>query len=126
MKTENSNVHILTLNVQGVRDKNKQKRVFEWAKQQNSKKQIHIQETHLTTDCISNFDGTIVHSIGTSNSRGVSILIHSPVGHKVLNTHCDTNGRLILVNVMINTVTYSLVNIYAPNNQGDRNIFLSS
>ena len=64
-----------------------------------------------------------MHSIGTSNSRGVSILIHSSVGHKVLNTQRDTNGRLILVNVMIDTVTYSLVNIYAPNNQGDRNIF---
>ena len=105
--TENSNVHILTLNVQGVRDKNKQKRVFEWAKQQKANI-LYIQETHLTTDCISNFDqqfkGTIVHSIGTSNSRGVSILIHSSVGHKVLNTHCDNNGRLILVNVMIDTV----------------------
>ena len=125
-KTENSNIHILTLNVQGVRDRNKQRRVFEWAKQQKANV-LFLQETHLTTDLFDKFNqqfkGTVVHSLGTSNSRGVAVLIHSSVCHKVLNTHCDTHGRLIVVNVMIDTATYSLVNIYAPNNQADRNVF---
>ena len=126
MKSDKSNLHILTLNVQGVRDRNKQKRVFELAKQQKANI-LFIQETHLTADITSSFDqqfnGTKLHSIGTSNSRGVSILIHSSVDHKVLNTHCDTYGRLILVNIEIGTLTFSLINIYAPNNITDRSTF---
>ena len=114
MKLDKSNLHILTLNVQSVRDRNKQKRVFEWAKQQKANI-LFIQETHLTADIISSFDqqfnGTKLHSIGTSNSRGVLILIHSSVDHKVLNTHCDTYGRLILVSIEIGTLTFSLINI---------------
>ena len=63
-----------------------------------------------------------MHSLGTSSSKGVAILIHSSVCHKVLDTYCDAYGRLIIVNVVIDTVTYT---IYAPNNQADRNIFLA-
>ena len=126
MKTESSNVHILTLNVQGIRDRKKQKRMFEWSKQQKASV-LFLQETHLTPDLLSNFEqqfkGTAVHSLGTSSSKGVAILIHSSVCHKVLNTYCDAYGRLIIVNVVIDTVTYTMVNIYAPNNQADRNIF---
>ena len=124
MRSDSANIHLLTLNVQGVRDRNKQRRVYEWSKQKASI--LFLQETHLTDDTFQTFDkqfkGTVVHSFGTSNSRGIAILIHSSICHNVLNVYRDTYGRLI-VNVEIDQVTYSLVNIYAPNYQGDRNIF---
>ena len=100
--------------------------MFEWSKQQKANV-LFLQETHLTPDLLYNFEqqfkGTAVHSLGTSSSKGVAILIHSSVCHKVLNTYCNAYGRLIIVNVVIDTVTYTMVNIYAPNNQTDRNIF---
>lgn len=124
-----SNVHILTLNVQGLRDKNKQKRVFEWSKQQRANI-LYLQETHLTTDIIQSFNnqfnGTVLHSCGTSNSRGVAVLIHASVSHNILNVHCDTSGRFILVNIEIDSNCYSLTNIYAPNNPNERNSFFKS
>ena len=126
MRSDNANIHLLTLNVQGVRDRNKQRRVYEWSKQQKASI-LFLQETHLTDDTFQTFDnqfkGTVVHSFGTSNSRGIAILIHSSICHNVLNFYRDTYGRLLIVNVEIDQVTYSLVNIYAPNYQGDRNIF---
>ena len=124
MSSDNTNIHVLTLNVQGVRDRNKQKRVYEWAKQQKANI-LFLQETHLTDDTFQTFDqqfkGTVFHSFGTSNSRGVAVLIHSSVCHKVLNVYSDSYGRLLIVNIEIDQVTYSL----APNYQCDRNIFLN-
>lgn len=126
MRSDNTNIHILTLNVQGVRDRNKQKRVYEWSKQQKASI-LFLQETHLTDDTCRAFDqqfkGLVFHSFGTSNSRGVAILIHSSVCHKVHNVYRDSDGRLLIVNIEVDRVTYSLVNIYAPNYQCDRNRF---
>lgn len=121
-----SNVHILTVNVQGLRDKNKQKRVFEWSKQQRANI-LYLQETHLTTDIIQNFNNqfnrTVLHSCGTSNGRGVAVLIHTSDSHNILSVHCDTGGRFILANIEIDKNCYSLTNIYAPNNPNERNSF---
>ena len=41
------NLHLLTLNAQGIRDKNKQRRFIEWCKQQKADL-LFLQETHLT------------------------------------------------------------------------------
>ena len=51
----NTSLHILTLNVQGIRDKNKQRRLFEWCKNQKADVTF-IQETHLTPELFSSFD----------------------------------------------------------------------
>ena len=101
---------------------------FEWSKQQRANI-LYLQETHLTTDIIQNFNnqfnGTVLHSCCTSNSRGVAVLIHTSVSHNILSVHCDTGGRFILVNIEIDNNCYSLTNIYAPNNPNERNSFLS-
>ena len=129
MNNLNSKIHLLTLNVQGVRDKNKQARLFQWSKQQKANI-LFLQETHITKDIQLSFDrqfnGTVLNSPGTSNSRGVAVLIHSSVSHKVINTHCDTLGRIIILNVEINEQGYSLINVYAPNSRKDRSSFLSN
>ena len=126
MKNYSTNIHLLTLNVQGVRDKNKQARLFQWGKQQKANI-LFLQETHITNDIQQNFDrqfnGTVAHSPGTSNSRGVAILIHSSINHKVLNTYNDVFGRILILNVEIDAQIYSLINVYAPNNPNDRNSF---
>lgn len=97
MTALNSNVYILTLNVlcKDSEIKINKKRVLEWSKQQRANIP-YLQETHLTTDIIKNFNnqfnGTVLHSCGTSNSRGVAVLIHTSVSHNILSVHCDTSG----------------------------------
>ena len=114
------------LYVQGVRDKNKQARLFQWSKQQKANI-LFLQETQITKDIQHSFDrqfyGTVLHSPGTSNSRGLAVLIHSSVSHKVINTYCDTLGRIVILNVEINEQGYSLINVYAPNDPKDRSSF---
>ena len=64
----NKSLHLLTLNVQGIRDKNKQRRFIEWCKQQKADL-LFLQETHLTPELFHSFerknDGHIIHSPGT-------------------------------------------------------------
>ena len=122
----NTSLHILTLNVQGIKDKNKQRRLFEWCKNQKADVTF-IQETHLTPELFSSFDrkfnGKVLHSPGSSNSRGVAILLHSSFQHKLLNFVNDENGRYIIANIETDKECYTFVNIYGPNDQKDRNIF---
>ena len=119
--------HLLTLNVQRVRDKNKQARLFQWSKQQKANI-LFLQETHIMKDIQHSFhrqfNGTVLHSPGTSNSRGVTVLIHSSISHKVINSHCDTLGNSMILIVEINEQGYSLINVYEPNNPKDRGSFI--
>jgi exonuclease III len=71
-------VHVLSLNCQGVGQRGKRQRLFQWAKNQK----IHIlfaQETHFTDttilSLIQEFNGDVYNSYGNSQSRGVSIII---------------------------------------------------
>ena len=52
----------------------------------------------------------------SSNSRGVAILIRNSVSMKVNSSFYDPNGRFLILNVLLNYVSVTLVNIYAPNN----------
>ena len=110
-KCKQSNIHILTLNVQGVRDKCKQQRLFQWAKQQKANV-LFLQETHLTAETYEQinrqFQGTVLHCSGSSNSRGVAILIHSALSYSIKNEQ------------------YSFINIYAPNDPTERNTFFKT
>ena len=88
-----------------------------------------IQESYCTKDFSdkfkNNWDGEIVHSFtDSSHSRGVCILFRKNLDYKLLSTHNDNSGRLLLVNVEINGKEYTIVNIYSPNNVKERIIFL--
>lgn len=86
-----------------------------------------MQETHLTPELFHSFerkyDGHIIHSPGTSNSRGVAVLFHSSFQFKLLNVVSDEVGRYIIASIETDKECYTLVNIYAPNDQNLRNSF---
>ena len=72
---------------------------------------------------IQDFKGRLYQSNGTSNSRGVAIGIKKNVEFKLIDEYKDNEGRLLLINVEINNVIYTIRNIYAPNNMNKRNTF---
>lgn len=81
---------------------------------------ILLQETHSTAD-IENFwkaewGGTIIYSHGTSNSKGVAILIKKNLNAKVLNELKDDEGRSLLAQILIDGVEFAFTSVYAPNN----------
>ena len=77
-KTNGSQIHICSVNCQGLGNKEKRLRLKEWAKHQKCDI-IFIQERHFTEklekDLMLEFRENIFHSFGSSQARGVSIFI---------------------------------------------------
>ena len=119
---------ILTLNVQGLRDKSKRTRLYEWIK--NQKFGIaFVQETHFTIELCKLVENEIsefalgFHSVGTSNSGGVSILINKQLPINVAEHLLSNDGRSLFMNIEIDDSMFTLANIYAPNDTKHRNTF---
>ena len=70
--------------------------------------------------------GNILHSVTDSaHSRGVCIMFKKILNVEILNTKSCDAGRLLLVNIKINSEIISLVNVYAPNSEIERTSFYS-
>ena len=66
-----------------------------------------------------------MHSFTTSpHSKGVSILFAKGLPYNVISTHGDDDGRMILINLELNGVEYTICNVYCPNDSSDRLKFL--
>lgn len=79
-----------------------------------------LQETHLTDTELQHlhfkqFD-KIFSSTFNSKQRGVSILINKKINFTLNSSTADPDGRFIIINISINHLTFTLANIYAPNN----------
>ena len=119
--------HFISLNTQGLRDRNKSLRLIEYIKQQKAHF-IYLQETHFSPDIENSLnllfsDFHTYHAFGTSNSRGCSILIRKDINFKYLNHKLDSDGRYVILNIERNQNTFSLINIYAPNSKKERNVY---
>lgn len=70
-------LHICSLNCQGLGQRDKRERLYQWIKNQKCDI-LYAQETHLIkhSQCLLNdqFHGESFHSYGTSNSRGYQFL----------------------------------------------------
>lgn len=121
-----SKIHILTINTQGLGDKEKRGRFYAWVRQQKGNI-ILAQETHFKETMMpyikTEWQGEVIHSFGTTKSKGVSIFIDKKINPEIINTHKDREGRLLLINVKINDNIYTIVNVYAPNDRKQRNTF---
>ncbi len=55
-----------------------------------------------------------IFSNGSSNSKGVAILILNNINFELCNNKCDNEGRMLIVKLKIQSNTYVLCYIYAP------------
>ena len=123
-------IHFLSINVQGLRDKMKRARLREWLSQQKADIAF-LQETHFTSDMNlvlkDEFsDWNNYHSFGGSNCRGCSIFIKKQIDLNVIDTQVSDDGRYLFMNVDTEGNTYTLLNLYAPNNKNSRNSFFAN
>ena len=108
-----------TFNCRGIRCERKRSVVFNWLKHSNSGI-IFLQETHsVNTDedqWKKEWSGEIFFSHGTSNSKGVAILIPSKLGLevKISKSFHDQEGRILLLDCTIEENNFVFINIYAP------------
>ena len=54
----------------------------------------------------------------------MSILFAKDLPCRIISSHKDNDGRILLVNIEINKVEYSICNVYCPNDVSDRIAFL--
>ena len=67
--------------------------------------------------------GGIFFSHGTNHQKGVCILINPSFDLSVTSHFSDPEGRIVIINLIIQKVKLSICNIYTPNNSMQQNKF---
>ena len=114
------NLKIVSLNVRGVGDFIKRRKMFRFFKGKNADVCL-LQETHSVNEDQNKQWGNewgnkSLYSNGSSNARGIGILFSKRFANKVQDVVKDDNGRYIICKLEINGITYCIANLYAPNN----------
>ena len=120
---EGFNLKIGCLNVRGLNDRLKRKRLYKHIRA--NKWDIFLaQETFITSENLliweKEWGGKLFTSIGSNNSKGTSIFLSKHFDYVVNSEKIDPNGRYNMINVMLTThmgssVEITIANVYAPN-----------
>ena len=109
---------IVSLNIKGSSNFQKRRTMFTWCRKRKADI-IFLQETHSAvkteTQWKNEWGADIITSHGSSNARGVAILIKAGFDCSIQQQILDPMGRYIIVKAVIQDKTYVLINIYAPN-----------
>ena len=109
-----------SLNVKGLNKTIKRRSVFRRMHNQNFHF-IFLQETHSSKQCAilweAEWGGKALFSHGTTNSKGVIILINPKVDCKVEKVILDNKGRYVIADITLDQLHITLANIYALNDQ---------
>ena len=117
MDIMNTGLTLISLNVRGLREKLKRKRILEWCKNKGGDI-VFLQETYSTPDVEigwrSEVDGSIFFGHGTNHSRGVLGWISSKINMKICDLKIDGDGRYILFKGEIQGAKILFGNFYFP------------
>lgn len=113
-----SNIKIVTLNVNGLNNPIKRKRVLSTIRKENVQV-LFLQETKLNDEEHDKFKkmgyrNTFYSSNEPNNKRGVAILIPNSVQFECQKEIKDKNGRYILIKGKLRNELITMINIYAP------------
>jgi len=116
------NFNILSLNVRGLREYKKNRKLFNWiVKHKGDRGITFLQETHSTPDIEDDWSrrtkGELVMSHGSSNSKGAAILFGEKLNFAIKQSIIDKNGRYVIILSEIQGTSFMLVNTYAPNDE---------
>ena len=119
----------ISLNTRGISNTRKRRIIFTWLRKQKADV-IFLQETHSIAGCeISwkkQWGASLFCSHGANNARGVAILFRNNFDCIVEETVIDTNGRFIILKVLLNREQALLVNVYGPNRDNELVAFYHS
>ena len=126
MNSASRSIKVITLNVRGLLNANKRRKVFAWIKKQKCDITL-LQETHCVKSKQDKFsrdwEGKSSYAVTPSPySRGVGILFNPKLNVIVQSSH-SLDGRSLLMNVEIDNKPLTIANFYAPNDQNSRSDF---
>ena len=112
--------NFIYLNVRGISNFRKRRRVFTWCRKQKADVNF-LKETHSMKDNEllrkREWGAPFFCSHGANNSRGVSILIRNNFYCSVEEIVTDADGRYIMLKVLLRGERAISVNIYGPNRE---------
>ena len=112
-------IKIVSVNCQGLRDKTKRLDVWNYLSRLDPNI-LCLQDTHLSkqdeNDLSLMTDSKCLLSGTRTNSRGVVIILRNNFKYQIIDTKLDNEGNLVYADLNINSITFRLINIYAPNN----------
>ena len=125
----NSTLRLISLNLRGLSNFKKRRMICTWCKKKNIDI-IFLQENHSTKEeenqWRNEWGAEIIMSHGSSNSRGVAVLMKKGVEVIVYSKIMDPQGRFIILKAEFNDNLYVLINVYAPNKDKDSVKFLEA
>ena len=105
--------------MRGLGNKIKWRSVYQYLKDKNLDI-IFLQETHASKKTVkiwqNEWGKNWLVSYGNSTCKGTAILINPKRGYDITRIQNDIDGRYTICNLTIDNVTYTLGNLYAPNN----------
>ena len=109
-------------NVNGLRTTNrglpKRRKLFTWLKNLGAEI-VLLQETHsdprLGQVIENEWGGKCYFSHGDRNSRGVCILFHPSLKLEIVDERSCSDGRFVVLKVLLNGVAVTIGNVYGPN-----------
>mgnify|MGYP001131676512 CR=1 FL=1 len=121
--------HLLSLNVRGLRNKQKRSQIFRWFRHQKADI-VFLQETYWSRELEnivrSEWRGSCLFSHGSNRSCGVAILFQQNLDLEYVKVKYRKEGRLLIVHVKIHDINLMLVNVYAPTQKKYRDNFFCS
>ena len=118
-------LQIISVNARGLNTSGKRIKLYDWLRDTNIDIAF-LQETHFVEKNEVTYNarwfGKSVHNYSDSTfSRGVSIIFKKDLPIEILNVHKSVDGRKLLLNVKYEDSVFTIVNVYAPNNEDSRN-----
>ena len=109
--------NLISLNVRGIRERDKRKRILEWCKHKKGDI-VFLQETYSTPEVEARWrlelDGSVYFSHGTNHSRGVLVRIASTMNINIREVNIDEEGRYIIFKGDIQGTKILFGNVYFP------------
>ena len=105
---------MLSLNVRGSRNFNKRRSLFAWCRKQNADIIPHSTRDK-EKQWKAEWGAPIEVARGSSNARGLAILLHNGFDCNIKQKFVDPAGRYVGVQAQINDEKYHLFNVYGPN-----------
>ena len=113
---------IISVNARGLNSIEKRTKLYDWLRYIKVDI-VFLQETHYVEKnelkYNSRWFGKSIHNF-SAYSRGVTILFRKDLNFDIINIHKSADGRKFLINATYEQNIFSFVNIYAPNDNGER------
>ena len=122
-----TDLKIITLNVNGLRNFTKRKTLFRNFKE-NNYDVICLQECYITEDVAEQWKiewgGDLVYSVGTGRSRGQIILLKTSISYSFEILY--STDRILIINLTASSNSYCICNVYAPSSTNDILTFMNN